>query len=143
MVTHDSDEAAAFADDMAVLVAGQIRRHGPTQEVLDDPLDVDTARLLGFTNVVGTRAARPEHTRLGPARAGGFAVTGRLRRILTLGAAVRLDISTRDGPLTCLYPDRETLDAVPELGEQVSVVLDQHKIITAPRPNQIGSALSI
>ena len=133
LVTHDPDEAAALADDIAVLVAGQIRRHGPTPEVFDDPRDLDTARLLGFTNIVGTRAARPEHTRLGPARAGEFAVNGRLRRILRLGAAVRLDIDTCDGPLTCLYPDREALDAVPDLGAEVSVVLDRHKIIAGTR----------
>jgi tungstate transport system ATP-binding protein len=134
LVTHDSEEAAALADDVAVLVAGQIRRHGPTLQVFDDPRDPVTARLLGFTNVVGTRAARPEHTRLGPARAAEFTVAGRLRRILALGSAVRLDVDTQDGPLTCLYPDPETLGAVPDVGDEVSVVLDQPKIITAARP---------
>jgi len=134
LVTHDPDEAAALADDIAVLVAGQIRRHGPTPEVFDDPRDLVTAQLLGFTNVVGTRAARPEHTRLGPARAGEFVVTGRLRRILRLGSAVRLDINTYGGPLTCLYPDRETLDAVPDIDDEVSVVLDRHKIIAVAGP---------
>jgi len=134
LITHDPDEAAALADDIAVLVAGQIRRHGPKPEVFDDPRDLVTARLLGFTNIVGTRAARPEHMRLGPARAGEFAVTGRLRRILRLGSAVRLDINTHDGPLTCLYSDHKALDAVPDIGGEVSVVLDQYKIITAARP---------
>jgi len=131
LVTHDPEEAAALADGIAVLVAGQIRRHGPMPAVFDDPRDLVTARLLGFTNIVGTRAARPVHTRLGPSRAGTFAVAGRLRRILRLGSAVRLDIDTGDGPLTCLYPDRETLDPVPDVGAEVSVVLDQYKIITA------------
>jgi hypothetical protein len=134
LVTHDPDEAAALADGIAVLVAGQIRRHGPMPAVFDDPRDLVTARLLGFTNVVGTRAARPEHTWLGPARAGTFAVTGRLRRILRLGFAVRLDIDTRSGPLTCLYPDGKTLDPVPDIGDEVSVVLGQHKIITTAPP---------
>jgi tungstate transport system ATP-binding protein len=134
LVTHDPEEAAALADAVAVLVDGQIRRHGPTPEVFDDPRDLVTARLLGFTNVVGTRAARPEHTRLGPARGGRFAVTGRVRRILALGPAVRLDVDTRDGPLTCFYPDRETLGAFPDTGAEVSVVLDQHKIVTAACP---------
>jgi tungstate transport system ATP-binding protein len=132
LVTHDPEEAAALADDVAVLVAGQVRRHGPTSDVFDDPRELVTARLLGFTNVVGTRAARPEHTRLGLARE--FAVAGRLRRILTLGPAVRLDVDTCDGPLTCLYPDRDTLDAVPGIGAEVSVVLDRHKIVTAAPP---------
>jgi tungstate transport system ATP-binding protein len=134
LVTHDPDEAAALADGIAVLVAGQIRRHGPTPEVFEDPRDTVTARLLGFTNIVGTRAARPEHTRLGPARAGQFAITGRLRRILRLGFSLRLDVDTCSGPLTCLYPDGEALDPVPDIGDEVSVVLDQHKIIAAERP---------
>jgi tungstate transport system ATP-binding protein len=130
LVTHDPNEAAALADDIAVVVAGHIRRHGFTPEVLDNPRDIDTARLLGFTNIIGSRAARPEHTRLAPPHAGEFAVTGRLRRILTLGPATRLDIDTPDGPLTCLYPDSEALTGLPAIGQAVTVIASRSKLVT-------------
>jgi tungstate transport system ATP-binding protein len=129
MVTHDPNEAAALANAIAVVVAGRIRRYGATTDVLDDPRDIDTARLLGFTNIVGGRAARPEHTRLGPPRAGEFAVTGRLRRIVTLGPATRLDIDTPDGPVTCLYPDIESRIELPPIGQEVTVILSRSKLV--------------
>jgi tungstate transport system ATP-binding protein len=129
LVSHDPNEAAALANDIAVVVAGHIRRHGSTPEVLDNPGDIDTARLLGFTNIVGRRAARPEHTRLGPPQPGEYAVTGRLRRILTLGPATRLDIDTPDGPLTCLYPDSEALVDLPEIGQEVTVIPSRSKLV--------------
>jgi tungstate transport system ATP-binding protein len=130
LVTHDPHEAAALANAIAVVVAGQIRRYGATADVLDDPRDIDTARLLGFTNILDGRAARPEHTRLGPPQAGEFAVTGRLRRIVTLGPATRLDIDTPDGPVTCLYPESGSLVELPEVGQEVTVIPRRSKLIT-------------
>jgi tungstate transport system ATP-binding protein len=130
LVTHDPTEAAALAKDIAVVVAGHIRRYGSTPDVLDDPRDVDTARLLGFTNIVGSRAARPEHTHLGPPGAGESAVTGRVRRILNLGRATRLDVDTPDGPLTCLYPDGGSLGELPGVGQEVTVVPSRSTPIT-------------
>jgi len=129
-VTHDPNEAAALANDIAVVGAGHIRRYGRTREVLDDPRDIDTARLLGYTNIIGSRAARPEHTRLAPPHAGAFVVSGRLSRVLALGPATRLDIDTHDGPLTCLYPDGEAPAELPEVGQEATVIPRQSKIIT-------------
>lgn len=129
LVTHDPNEAAALANDIAIVVAGHIRRYGSTRDVLDNPGDIDTARLLGFTNIIGSRAARPEHTRLGQPQAAEFAVTGRLRRILTLGPATRLDIDTPDGPLTCFYPDSESLIELPDIGQEVTVVSSRSKCV--------------
>ena len=68
LITHDPDEAAALADNIAVLVARQIRRHGPRPAVFDDPRDLVAARLLGCTKIVALVAARRSHTRIGPAQ---------------------------------------------------------------------------
>ncbi|MFD0476051.1 ABC transporter ATP-binding protein [Nonomuraea thailandensis] len=117
LVTHDRQEALALAEETALLIGGRIRQHGPTAEVLDHPSDPDTARLLGFTNLLPpaltgrahTLAARPEHTELvldpSEGRAGEVpVVTGTLRRTVALGIATRVDVDTPTGRLTCLHP---------------------------------------
>ncbi|MGJ6980346.1 ABC transporter ATP-binding protein [Aestuariimicrobium soli] len=49
LVTHDQEEALAFADLVAVLEAGELRQVGGPQVVYERPVDVATARLLGST----------------------------------------------------------------------------------------------
>ncbi len=128
LVTHDRHEAAAMADHLAVLVAGDLRRHGPTADVLDDPSDPSIARLLGYTNIVGDRVARPEHTRLDP----HGDVTGTLRRIVPLGPVTRIDVSTIHGPLACLHPADGAAE-FPPVGSQVTVALTHAKTVR-PEP---------
>jgi ABC-type Fe3+/spermidine/putrescine transport system ATPase subunit len=50
-VTHDRDEALSIADDLAVIVAGQLRQTGPAARVAAEPADPDVARLLGWTEL--------------------------------------------------------------------------------------------
>jgi len=57
LVTHDRHEAAAIADRVAILHAGELRQLGPAAAVLDHPADADCARLLGFENLVGPALA--------------------------------------------------------------------------------------
>ena len=57
LVTHDRDEAAALADEIAVLHEGVLRQHGPAGHVLEHPADADCARTLGFENVLPTGIA--------------------------------------------------------------------------------------
>jgi tungstate transport system ATP-binding protein len=121
LVTHDRHEAHALAEDTALLISGTIRQHGRTADVLDDPVDLDTARLLGYTNVLPpaltgaphTLVARPEHSRVAgdphdhappQPEDGTTRVTGTLRRTVALGPVTRIDVDTATGPLTCLHP---------------------------------------
>ena len=57
LVTHDRHEAAAIADRVAILHAGELRQLGPTASVLEHPADADCARLLGFENLLESRLA--------------------------------------------------------------------------------------
>jgi tungstate transport system ATP-binding protein len=137
LVTHDRDEARALAGHTALLVGGRLRCHGPTAGVLDRPVDVDTARLLGFTNLLPSdgdgplRAARPEDCR---AAAGPGPVRGTVRRVVALGDVTRVDVDTPSGPVTCLHPGGRTGPPVPAGGEV-------HVVATGARPLD-GSAES-
>jgi len=50
-VTHDRDEALSIADDLAVIVSGQLRQTGPAASVAAEPADPDVARLLGWSEL--------------------------------------------------------------------------------------------
>ncbi len=50
-VTHDRDEAASLADDLAVIVAGTLRQAGPARQVTAAPADQAAARLLGWSEL--------------------------------------------------------------------------------------------
>jgi ABC-type Fe3+/spermidine/putrescine transport system ATPase subunit len=50
-VTHDRDEALSIGDDLAVIVAGQLRQAGPAATVATQPADPDVARLLGWAEL--------------------------------------------------------------------------------------------
>ncbi|HXB58141.1 MAG TPA: ATP-binding cassette domain-containing protein [Candidatus Acidoferrales bacterium] len=53
-VTHDRDEALALADEIIILINGQVRQHGPVAEVFTRPADADVAQLV----TIETPAAR-------------------------------------------------------------------------------------
>jgi ABC-type sulfate/molybdate transport systems ATPase subunit len=155
LVTHDRQEALALAEDTALLIGGRIRQHGPTPGVLDHPDDADTARLLGFTNLLPpaltgrthTLVARPEHTHLvldsstadtALPPSGGPAdriddvrpVSGTLRRTVALGVATRVDVDTLTGPLTCLHPGDVLATELPPIGSEVRVGIRQARSLT-------------
>jgi ABC-type sugar transport system ATPase subunit len=68
VVTHDRDEAVRLANQMVVMVDGQVRASGECVEVLRRPPDGETAVFLGYTRLVtGGRAVAvaPGALRLG------------------------------------------------------------------------------
>lgn len=44
-VTHDRDEVLALADEVIILIKGQVRQQGPVAEVFARPTDADVAQL--------------------------------------------------------------------------------------------------
>ncbi|GAB3431415.1 ABC transporter ATP-binding protein [Actinophytocola sediminis] len=114
LVTHDREEARAIAGRTALLVDGQLRQLGATQDVLDAPADLACASLLGFTTQLppeltgreGTLVARPERCHPlaedQPAPPDTVVVDGVLRRVVPLGGALRLDVDTAVGAVTAV-----------------------------------------
>ena len=113
LVTHDRHEAAALADHLAILHAGQLRQEGRTSVVWRQPADPDCARILGYDTVLDPDVAekilgngahplalRSEDCVAVPAgtRANGSALTihAELRRVIPLGSTSRV-IAERDG----------------------------------------------
>ncbi len=108
LVTHDRDEAAALADSIAVLHAGELRQHGRTADVLENPADRDCARTLGFDTILppllaerllgratGDVALRASDCEVRDSD-GNDAVAARLLRVVPFGPASRV-FATIDG----------------------------------------------
>jgi ABC-type sulfate/molybdate transport systems ATPase subunit len=50
-VTHDRAEALSIGDDLALIIAGQLRQTGPASQVAAEPAAADAARLLGWSEL--------------------------------------------------------------------------------------------
>jgi len=128
LVTHDRHEAAALADRVGILHAGQLRQEGHAREVLDHPADADCARILGFENVlpgsVVGRAGRLVALRAADCVAAkpGEGVPVRLRRVLPLGPESRViaEIDGHELRATAPAPPPGWLDAL-RPGDELSV----------------------
>jgi putative spermidine/putrescine transport system ATP-binding protein len=51
-VTHDQREALRLGDRIVILRDGRVRQVGPAREVYDCPIDEETARFIGLTNIM-------------------------------------------------------------------------------------------
>jgi ABC-type sulfate/molybdate transport systems ATPase subunit len=113
LVTHDRHEAAALADRMAILHAGELRQEGPTPQVWGYPADPDCARILGYDTVLEAYLARrilgngahplalrSEECAAAPAGTGengsSLTIHATLRRVIPLGSTSRV-IAELDG----------------------------------------------
>ena len=52
LVTHDLDECFELGEEMLVLREGRLVQSGPPSSILDQPANVDVARLLGIFNLI-------------------------------------------------------------------------------------------
>ena len=60
LVTHDRDEALRLADQVALLIDGQVRQIGTPLDVFDRPVDREVAAFVGMENILPGTALPPE-----------------------------------------------------------------------------------
>jgi ABC-type sulfate/molybdate transport systems ATPase subunit len=58
LVTHDLDECFELGEEMLVLYEGRLVQSGPPRKILDQPANLEVARLLGAFNLLPARSAR-------------------------------------------------------------------------------------
>jgi molybdate transport system ATP-binding protein len=61
LVTHDLEDVRELADQVGVMTTGQVRRFGPVAEVLTNPLNLESARVLGWRNLLPVSAFEHDH----------------------------------------------------------------------------------
>jgi ABC-type Fe3+/spermidine/putrescine transport system ATPase subunit len=118
-VTHDAEEAMAWADRLIILKDGQIAQEGTPEEIYENPADVYVAELTGPVNLIergreGTWLIRPNFIRL-MCTADKAKWTGRISKIRFKGAGYEYYCETTDGNSLVFYRNRRDR----ELGDTV------------------------
>jgi sulfate transport system ATP-binding protein len=112
LVTHDQEEALEVADRVVVMNDGRIEQMGTPDEVYHHPTSEFVMDFLGNVNLFHGRTeegadagkparllVRPYDVELHRDRNGSGSVEARVRRILSAGAQVKLELETESGNL--------------------------------------------
>lgn len=141
VVTHDREVAIAFADRVALLVAGAVRQVAPAQDVFLDPANEDVADLLGHQNVLIGQVVKGEGPLVQVACSGlmvwarGQQPAGSEVRVIFGADAVTLHAVTsaaaREGADSARNHWLGTVRAIGEVGRLVEVVVDVGQPVAA------------
>lgn len=153
-VTHDREEALILADEIAVIVNGQLRQVQSASEIVSRPIDADVARILGWAELgtgtiqhgtialgdlrlptaeesgTATVFYRPESITLAPTEpTSAFRLTRTIEQIRPTVPLARL-LLAGDPPLTALvlHRDLNQLDARP--GQAIEIELPSRGVKT-------------
>ena len=63
-VTHNFREASYLADRIAIVMNGQIRQIGEAMDVLNNPINIEVAKFLGFKNILPTSLLNEDNDKL-------------------------------------------------------------------------------
>jgi sulfate transport system ATP-binding protein len=124
LVTHDADEAMELADSIVLLENGSIAQSGTPQELYAAPRSPFAMRFLGTANVLqrddhAALYVRPHEFVLEDRPFTG-AFAGSVRRIVTLGWRVQLDVLTDDGQsINAEITDGDAQRMAPHVGQRV------------------------
>lgn len=121
LVTHQLQDAQAFADRLAVLDGGAILQAGAPDEVVLRPASRRVAELVGYLGFVpvdagGVAGVHPDRVVPGADPERGLVVTGAIVAARPSGAGWEADVRAGDAAFTCRLPGRPD-------GTQVSVTL--------------------
>lgn len=122
LVTHDPAEACLTADQIVLLIDGEIRQRGTPEQVLTRPADADAARLLGCLNVSSERYIPPDALQLAHPQGTPCRISAVFR--LPLHNRVHI-IHPHYGPLVCFAGT----DILPQLDSESQVWTDNRRII--------------
>jgi sulfate transport system ATP-binding protein len=158
LVTHDQEEALELSDQIVVMDKGRVHQVGPPSEIYDQPATPFVASFVGTANVLSgavkagqasvgpltvtvpkdtpdgsnVRAiVRPHEVRLARPADGpsGPRAVGRVQRIASLGAYVKLDLKIDSGEAVAVHmASKEFAEIGLEVGDSVTVDLDNARV---------------
>jgi sulfate/thiosulfate transport system ATP-binding protein len=120
-VTHDQEEAMEVADTVVVMNRGRIVQEGNPQDVYDHPADEFVMHFMGHVNVIGDAFVRPHDVEI-RVEPNGTTSPAVVRRVLQLGAQVRVELTVESGETVAADLSRDEADGLPlRPGEPVFV----------------------
>jgi ABC-type sulfate/molybdate transport systems ATPase subunit len=124
LVTHELEDAQAFADRLAVLDHGELLQVGTPNEVVLRPASRRVAELIGYLGFVPVGDAQagvhPERVVAGAQAARGLVLTGVITACRPAGAGWEADLRVGESAITCRLADKPLKSA----DEFVVTVLD-------------------
>lgn len=126
LVTHDADEAMELAENIILLENGTIAQTGTPQELYGAPRSAFAMRFLGTANVLRGEDTTPLYVRPHEFRFADAPFAGALscsvRRVVSLGWRVALDVLTDDGQaISAELTADEAQMIAPQVGQRVYV----------------------
>ncbi len=99
LVTHDQEEALEVSDEIAVVNGGRIEQVGSPETLYDRPANEFVMGFLGPVTRLGGEAVRPHDIEVAAAHVDGGTLAV-VERVIRVGAEVRVEATTGDGPVT-------------------------------------------
>ena len=110
LVTHELEDAQAFADRLAVLDRGELLQVGEPDEVVLQPASRRVAELIGYLGFVPDGASvagvHPERVVAGAFADRGLVLSGVVMASRPAGAGWEVDLRLSQAVITCRLPDR-------------------------------------
>ncbi len=110
LVTHDQEEALEVADRIVIMRGGKVEQVGTPEEVFHHPKSAFVMDFLGNVNLFHARLegdavgdaktqvrARPHELDVSREEGTSPSVRGRVKRIQTAGAVVKVEVATDEG----------------------------------------------
>jgi sulfate/thiosulfate transport system ATP-binding protein len=117
----DQEEAMEVADTVVVMNHGRIVQEGRPQDVYDHPADEFVMHFMGQVNVIGGAYVRPHDVEI-RVEANGTTSAAVVKRVLRLGAQVRVELDVEGGETVAAELSRDEAERLPlEPGEPVFV----------------------
>ncbi|HLH47374.1 MAG TPA: ATP-binding cassette domain-containing protein [Acidimicrobiales bacterium] len=131
LVTHDPEEAAFLADEVIVLVGGQVLQAGPRQEVFGRPASPEVAALLGVRNLVRGLVRAPGEVESGDVRV--VAATEGMAPGTEVVWGIRTErVGVGAGPYVATVTDVADLGAVAALEVRLGSAVELHARLDEP-----------
>ncbi len=111
-VTHDQEEAMEVADTIVVMNHGRIVQEGNPQDVYDHPADEFVMHFMGQVNVIGDAYVRPHDVEI-RVEPNGTTSRAVVKRVLRLGAQVRVELVVDGGDTVAAELSRDEADGLP------------------------------
>jgi ABC-type sulfate/molybdate transport systems ATPase subunit len=156
LVTHELDDAQAFADRLAVIDRGSLLQVGAPDEVVLRPASRRAAELVGYLGFVprGDQVAgiHPERVMAGAFPSRGLVLTGEVAASRPAGANWEADLRVGEAMITCRLPDKPpapdsefTVTALdpPYFGSDGSAAAAQDGLTRPEQVHQLSTAAAL
>jgi len=132
-ITHNFKEALMLSKKTIVILDGQIKQYGATQNIFESPKTVEVARFIGFKNIISTKllnlqeknffSVNPRKFQINPKKKDGlFTFSGNVENVLKTELEYRMKISIKTETVF-VYSKKDCINREVEIGFSLKDVI--------------------